>query len=138
MVRGICTTMSWFTSYLTCRRQAINTGNCFSDMLPTSCDVHRVLFWGPCFFTLYTTPLNYVIQSHKLDHHIYADDTQLYISLTTSDICRSLNQLKDCLQDISFWMKTSKLKLNADKTEFHIIGTSTQRAKLDAFSQHIS
>ena len=88
---------------------------------------------GPLLFTLYTTPLNYVIQSHKLDHHIYADDTQLYISLTTSDICRSLNQLKDCLQDISFWMKTSKLKLNADKTEFHIIGTSTQRAKLDGF-----
>ena len=30
-------------------------------------------------------------------------------------------------------MKNSKLKLNADKTEFLIIDTSTQRAKLDGF-----
>ncbi|KAK2180392.1 hypothetical protein NP493_445g03000 [Ridgeia piscesae] len=30
-------------------------------------------------------------------------------------------------------MKNSKLKLNADKTEFLIIRTSTQRVKLDGF-----
>ena len=86
------------------------------------------------FFTLYTTPLSSVIQGHNLDHHLYVDDTQIYISLTTSDTCHSLNQLSDCLQDVSLWMKHCKLKLNADKkTEFLIIGTRTQRAKLDGF-----
>ena len=84
-------------------------------------------------FTLYTTPLSSVIQSHNLDHHLYADDTQIYVSLTTPDTCRSLNQLRDYLQDVSLGMKNSKLKLNADKTEFLIIGTSTQRAKLSGF-----
>ena len=43
------TALSWFTSYLTDRWQAIKIGNCFSDMLPTSCGVIGVLFWGPCF-----------------------------------------------------------------------------------------
>ena len=59
--------------------------------------------------------------------------THKSVSLTTSDTCRSLNQLRDCLQDVSLWMKNSKLKLIADKTEFIIIGTSTQRAKLSGF-----
>ena len=128
------TALSWFTSYLTDRQQAIKIGNCFSDMLPTSCGVPQGSVLGPLLFTLYTTPLNSVIQGHNLDHHLYPDDTQIYISLTTPDACRSLNQLRDCLQDVSLWMKNSKLKLNANKTVFFIIGTVTQRAKLDGFS----
>ena len=101
-------------------------------MLPTSCGVPQRSVLGPLLFTLYTTPLSSVIQGHNLDHHLYADDTQIYISLTTPDACRSLNQLRDCLQDV-LWMKNCKLKLNANKTEFIIIGTVTQRAKLDGF-----
>ena len=127
------TALSWFTSYLTDREQAIKIGNYFSDMLPTSCGVPQGSVLGPLLFTLYTTPLSSVIQSHNLYHHLYADDTQIYFPLTTPDTCRPLNQLRDCHQDVSLWMKNSKLKLNADKTEFLIIGTSTQRTKLDGF-----
>ena len=36
----------------------------------------------------------------------------------------------DCLTDISLWMKSSKLNLKSDKTEFIIIGTKQQRHKL--------
>ena len=42
-------------------------------------------------------------------------------------------QTRHRLHDVSLWVKNSKLKLNADKTEFRIIGISKQRAKLDGF-----
>ena len=59
----------------------------------------------------------YFENSHNLDHHLYADDTQIYAALVTPDTCHPLNQLRDCLQDVSLWMKNSKLKLNADKKD---------------------
>ena len=102
-------------------------------MLATSCGVLQGSGLGPLLITMFVTPASSVIHSHNLDHHLYADDTQIYVSMTTPDTCRSLNQLRDCLQDVSISMKNSKLKLNADKTEFLIIGTSTQRVKLDGF-----
>ena len=43
---------------------------------------------------------------------------------------KSISSLSDCLTDISLWMKSSKLKLNSNKTEFIIIGTKQQRHKL--------
>ena len=127
------TALNWFLSYLTGRHQTITIANCFSAALSTSCGVPQGSVLGPLLFTLYTTPLSSVIQNHNLDHHLYADDTQIYISLATSDTNRSLNQLSDCLQEISLWMTDIKLKLNADKTEFLIIGTPKQCGKLYGF-----
>ena len=127
------TALNLFLSYLTGRYQTIKIANCFSAALHTSCGVPQGSVMGPLLFTLYTTPLSSVIQNHNLDHHLYADDTQIYISLATSDTNRSLNQLSDCLQDIFLWMTDSKLKLNADKTEFLIIGTPKQCGKLNCF-----
>ena len=97
-------------------------------MLPTSCGVPQGFCFGAFAYHFIHNKLCYARS------HLYADDTQIYISLTTPDACRSLNQLRDCFQDVSLWMKNSKLKLNAKKTEFIIIGTVTQRVKLDGFS----
>ena len=61
---------------------------------------------------------------------MYADDTQVNIELSQSDTHKSIYSLSDCLTDVSLWMKSSKPKLNSDKTEFIIIGTKLQRHKL--------
>jgi len=98
------------------------------------CGVPQVSILGPLLFTLYTTPvLSSLIHNHKLDHHLYVDDTQVYISLSTADTDLSLKQLGDCLSDICGWMTNNKLWLNANKTNFLIIGTSRQRSKLIYF-----
>ena len=61
---------------------------------------------------------------------MYADDTQVYIELSQSDTHKSKSSHSDCLTDISLWLKSSKLKLNSDKSQFIIIGTKQQRHKL--------
>ena len=71
-----------------------------------------------------------MINTHDVSHHMYADDTHVYVELSQSDTHKSISSLSDCLTDISLWMKSSKLKLNSNKTEFIIIGTKQQRHKL--------
>ena len=126
------TTFSWIRSFLINRFQSIKIRNCFSEAVPTLCIIPQGSVLGPVFI-LYNTPLSSLIHSHKLDHHLYADDTQVYISLSTADTDLSLKQLGDCLSDISGWMTNNKLRLNANKTDFIIMGISRQRSKLTHF-----
>ena len=70
-------------------------------------------------------------------NHCYADDSQVYISFSPNDRAEQLaaaRNMEDCIRDIRVWMLNNGLKLNDDKTEFLIIGTSQQLGKLDNIS----
>ena len=79
---------------------------------------------GPLLFTLYNGPLSRVIASQSVPHHLYADDTQLYISFSADHSESSFYRLQQFLVSVQDWMTTNKLKLNANKTEFLLIGQS--------------
>ena len=80
----------------------------------------KVLFLllGHLLFVLYTTPLNTLISSLSLNHHLYADDTQLFFSFYLSDLESSITHLQNALQQISSWMTANLLTLNSSKTEY--------------------
>ena len=66
---------------------------------------------------LYLLPLGAILRHHNIGYHIYADDTQLYISFNYNDPLESLTKLNTCISDIRKWMIKNKLKINDSKTE---------------------
>ena len=70
-----------------------------------------------------------MIFEHAIPHHLYADDSQLYVSFSSGDSAAALNGLQSCLASVQSWMSTNKMKLNPGKTEFLLIGNGRQQSK---------
>ena len=121
--------LDWFESYLTGRSQRIKLGNCLSSRSDLSFGVPQGSVLGPLLFTLYTTPLSSLVSGHAIPHHLYANDSQLYVSFSSGNSAAQLNGLQSCLASVQSWMSTNKLKLNPDKMEFLLIGNERQQSK---------
>ena len=119
----------WFSSHLQNRHQSVKNIDSLSDKVTLSYEVPRGSVWGPVLFILYTTPISTIISSFDINHHLYADDTQMYMSLSISNVKESFKMLQHCVMAVSAWMTGSKLKLNPSKTDFLHIGTSETNLK---------
>ena len=125
--------LRWFESYLSGRDQRVVIKDESSEPFPLACGVPQGSVLGPVLFTLYTSPLGDVVRKHGVLFHLYADDTQLYMSLEPADTQNQLTavaKLNDCVHDIAVWMRDNKLKLNNDKTEIIMFGTAKQLEKV--------
>ena len=122
-----CIALDWFVSYLSDCKLKVKLMDCLSSPAEVACGFPQGSVLGPLLFTLYTTPLSYVIQGHNVKHYLYADDTRIYLSLSLKNPDISLKILTKCLQDVSSWISSRKLKLYPDKTDFLLIGSKVQR-----------
>ena len=85
--------LSWFKSYLSscCFRVKCDTD--LSSWYTSSCAILQGSVLGPRLFVMYTTPLSILISSCFLNHHIYADDTQLFLSFLPTHFDSSKDHL---------------------------------------------
>ena len=73
---------------------------------------------GLLLYLLYASPIADIIKFHKLQYHLYADDTQLYISFRTDcsyDLSLAKRRVECCVNDIDCWMVTNGLKPETHK-----------------------
>ena len=124
------TVLSWIKSYLSNRKQKIKIGDSFSEAVILPFGVPQGSVLGPLLFTLYTSPLSQVISKFKVTHHLYADDTQIYLAVDSRNFDSSREELTECLKSVQEWMDGVKLKLNPEKNEFIIIGQKAIRELL--------
>ena len=111
------TVLSWFASYITSRSQsvAINSHSSRPRLLEYGVPQGSVL--GPVLFSLYMSPLSQIMIDHGVRYMLYADDSQLYMSLDKDSSSTTITRLENCVSDIRQWMQLNKLKLNDAKTE---------------------
>jgi len=121
---------SLLSSYLSGRTQSVNIGDSCSSELPLLRGVPQGSVLGPLLFSLYTTPLSHILEATSLQFHFYADDTQLYISFSSTDSDQSLRHLSSVLDQVYSWFCSNRLSVNPSKTEYLLIGTVQQRAKI--------
>ena len=76
---------------------------------------------GPIELYIYTIPLDAITRHYNIEYHIYADDTQLYLTFDIDSPYEALHTIHNCISDIQSRMIGNKLKINDDKTEFLII-----------------
>ena len=122
--------LRWCESYLKNRSQCVRVGNSSSEAVALNYSVPQGSVLGPQWFVIYTSQVRHIIQRYNLQHHVYADDTQIYLSFDASEKAAndSIQTLEACIVEIRHWMRNNYLKLNDNKTEFILIGS---RQKLD-------
>ncbi len=128
MVRAVQTSIGlrdlalrWVESYLTSRFQHVTVAGGKSTSQELRQGVPQGSVLGPVLFSIYTSPIGDIVKKYGLNYHLYADDTQLYLSF---DSCvasvgtEAIVRLESCIAEIRAWMLSNKLKLNGDKTEY--------------------
>jgi len=124
--------LSWCSSYLSQRTQIFNTNEQLSGPHVVGCSVPQGSALGPLKFIGYIEELADLIINHQLSYHLYADDTQLLGSTSTSNIRSTVDRLQSCAAAIHQWCDSRQLQLNPTKTELIWFGSRANLQKIVA------
>ena len=130
------TALKWFESYLKDRDFFVSIDNFNSKRTKMTCGVPQGSILGPLLFNIYMLPLAQIMDNNKICYHSYADDTQIYITISPGDYS-PIQALIKCLEHVNDWMSQNFLQLNKSKTEVIVFGAKEEREKVSAQLQSV-
>ena len=120
-------TLGWFNSYLSMRKQAVAVNGTASEFLDISRGVPQGSILCPLLFITFMNDLSFEIDDpQKLK--MFADDSTILVAGRTFEYVNQ--QLANCLKPISSWIGNHGMALNVAKTESMVICTRPKLACL--------
>jgi len=126
--------LNWFVSYFAARSISVRRCGISSALTPCDYGVPQGSALGPLCFNLYVAPLSCVIGSFGVRHHQYADDTQMYIVASKSDLKANIDTLEKCTAAVHLWLLHNGLQLNPSKSEVIQFTAGRGREQVDDVS----
>ena len=123
--------LSWLASFLSERTQYVSFNASASDVTTLDCGVAKGSELGPLMFVLFTADVTQIAAQFGVSVHCYADDIQLYMHCSISDVDDAVCRIIDCIASIDRWISSNRLKFNPDKTQFTWLGTWQQMRRFN-------
>ena len=112
-------------SYISDRRQQVKLEGAFSSSVNVSSGVPQGSILGPLLFIIYTSNFNSYVKFCK--SHCYADDYQLYLSFSHTDLVDACTKINADLETLLLASKNHSLTINPLKSTVLFFGKKLQR-----------
>ena len=103
--------LGWFADYLNGRIQRVVVDGVTSTWSPVTSGVPQGSILGPLLFVIFINDLPDVVQNGT-ETALYADDTKLHNTISSTDDCKCLQQ---SLTNLNCWSVQNNIRFNASK-----------------------
>lgn len=105
---------NWFASYINDRQQYVSIHNLDSSIMSTTAGISQGGGVSGIIFSMMINDLPSHLSNNQMT--LYADDSQIIQPMTKDTLDQDLMTIEQTCQQALIWMKTNKLKVNAEKT----------------------
>ena len=130
--------LEWFESYLDNRYFKVCIGTSYLSLKKLLFSIPQGSHGGSGLYNCYLATIVEIIL-HGIDVNAFADDHALETNFKPGTVNEheKVKLAETCITKIGDWMDTNRLKMNLDKTEIILFGSSQQLAKVETSALNV-